>query len=453
MSTSLKPAFVFDVNRCVGCRACEMACVNANHLPLRDLPASGSWREVRTFNELKVSGVEVLHLSLACNHCAEAPCLEQCPARAYSRDAETGAVLIDQDRCLGCRYCAWVCPYDAPRFNEALGVMTKCTFCVDRQHEGGQPACTLSCPTGALTFALRSPDQLTQQVVGFAQADTRPAVDIVGLFENRRIPDTHLPPSLPPWRVLWNKINPQITFRHEWALAVFTLLLAVLTGLLAGHLAGRLTLSWPLFLATGAAGMLLSAAHLGQRARAWRAALHLDRSWLSREIILSGLFLALGGVGLLLSPENSGAWATRGALYLGLITLFTVDLVYRPAVIRGSGPLHSAHTLGTGLMLMAVAAGDPWVFIPLAILKTVLFLARQRARRGLRLHVPSALLTVRLMMLGTGTILAAVVPIFSWIAFFTLVAGEFLDRATFYDELEIPTPASLMLDQLKARSS
>jgi Fe-S-cluster-containing dehydrogenase component len=115
-----RPSFILDVNKCTGCHACAMACQIANHLP-----AAQPWREVRTFNELHVPGVELMHLSLACNHCADAPCMEQCPARAYGRDEKTGAVLIDTDLCLGCGYCAWVCPYGAPRFDEIRGVMTK----------------------------------------------------------------------------------------------------------------------------------------------------------------------------------------------------------------------------------------------------------------------------------------------------------------------------------------
>ena len=112
-----RPSFIVDVNKCTGCHACAMACQIAN-----DLPTTLPWREVRTFNELHVPGVELMHLSLACNHCADAPCMEQCPARAYGRDEKTGAVLINSDACLGCSYCAWVCPYGAPRFDEKRGV-------------------------------------------------------------------------------------------------------------------------------------------------------------------------------------------------------------------------------------------------------------------------------------------------------------------------------------------
>ena len=84
-------AFIVDLNKCTGCHACETACQIANAVP-----GKRRWRRVRTFNELHVHGVEVVHLSLACNHCASAPCMDACPARSYYRDEATGAVLIDQ---------------------------------------------------------------------------------------------------------------------------------------------------------------------------------------------------------------------------------------------------------------------------------------------------------------------------------------------------------------------
>ena len=73
-----RAAFTLDVNKCTGCDACTMACQIKN-----GLPPELQWREVRTFNELHVPGVEMMHLSMACNHCADAPCMQQCPADAY----------------------------------------------------------------------------------------------------------------------------------------------------------------------------------------------------------------------------------------------------------------------------------------------------------------------------------------------------------------------------------
>jgi anaerobic dimethyl sulfoxide reductase subunit B (iron-sulfur subunit) len=98
-------SFVFDANRCTGCGACRVACTLENRLP----PAV-SWRRIDTFNARRHPAAPVFHLSIACNHCATAACMQACPALAYRRDRRTEAVLIDSSRCIGCGYCAWACP-------------------------------------------------------------------------------------------------------------------------------------------------------------------------------------------------------------------------------------------------------------------------------------------------------------------------------------------------------
>jgi len=439
---STRPSFIVDVNKCTGCHACAMACQIAN-----DLPTTLLWREVHTFNELHVPQVELMHLSLACNHCAEAPCMEQCPARAYHRDKKTGAVLIDADLCLGCRYCAWVCPYGAPRFDEARGVMTKCNFCVDKQHEGDQPACVTSCPTGALTWGELSADELVQDVPGFSQAGIGPSIRVESLQAERRIPEMTHPPAMPPWRRLRDRITPQITLTHEWTLAVFTVLAATLVGVFTAWKLGDVGLDWRVFLGLGTAGMVLSASHLGRKERSWRAALHLDESWLSREIVLVGGFLGLAaGV---LYRGSLPIWAGWIAVGLGFVTLAVIDQVYRVAVIRGSGPLHSAHVLGTGLLLAAVWNGTPLVAGAVALVKLVLYVTRRkdRARLGLATGPAVGWLRIGTLLVGMGVMFWDI----PWLTLMLILTGEMIDRGEFYEELEIPTPSSLMLDELEAR--
>ena len=84
-------------------------------------------------------------------HCVDAPCVKACPAAAIVKSAD-GIVTIDADKCIGCRYCEWACPYGAPQFDEAKGVMTKCNFCQDLVAKGENPACVDACVMRAIEF-------------------------------------------------------------------------------------------------------------------------------------------------------------------------------------------------------------------------------------------------------------------------------------------------------------
>jgi len=439
---SARPSFIVDVNKCTGCHACAMACQITN-----DLPTSQPWREVRTFNELHVPGVELMHLSLACNHCAKAPCMEQCPARAYHRDENTGAVLIEADSCIGCRYCAWVCPYGAPRFDEERGVMTKCTFCVEKQHEGGEPACVTSCPTGALTWGELTDEEHVQDVPGFAQAGIGPAIRIEPLRSKRLVPEMTHPPAMPPWRRLRDRIRPYINLAHEWTLVLFTMVVPILVGVFTAWRLGGAEPDWKIFLGIGVAGMGMSASHLGRRDRSWRATLHVDESWLSREIVLVGGFLAASSGVFIFG--GLPFWISWVAVALGFAALVAIDQVYKVALSRGAGPLHSAQVLGTGLLVTAVWKGLPLVAGAVVLVKLSLYLARKidRSRLGLKPHAVFMWLRVLAPALG----IAAMIQNYSGVAMVLILIGEIIDRGEFYVEMEVPTPNSLQLDELEAR--
>jgi anaerobic dimethyl sulfoxide reductase subunit B (iron-sulfur subunit) len=82
-------------------------------------------------------------------HCADPICMKNCPADAISK-RDDGVVLIDQSKCIGCRYCEWACPYGAVHFDESKGVMTKCTMCADLLDKGENPACVDACVMRAI---------------------------------------------------------------------------------------------------------------------------------------------------------------------------------------------------------------------------------------------------------------------------------------------------------------
>ncbi len=156
MSTQL--AFYFDASSCTGCKACQIACQDKNDLSFamrwrRVLQyGGGTWTQDVTDRSVKTpTGIFVYSLSTACYHCERPACVAACPTTAMTKRAD-GVVLVNQSICIGCRYCEWACPYGAPQFNEAKGVMTKCTFCEDLLAQGQNPACVDACVMRAIKF-------------------------------------------------------------------------------------------------------------------------------------------------------------------------------------------------------------------------------------------------------------------------------------------------------------
>lgn len=134
-------AFFVDTTRCINCRTCEVACKDVNRVGVGVRP-----RRVRTYEGGDFPRVHVYNVSMSCNHCEDPACLDGCPARAYTKRESDGVVVHDPDRCIGCRYCTWVCPYGAPQFDPAARTVRKCNLCVDELDQGREPACVSACP-------------------------------------------------------------------------------------------------------------------------------------------------------------------------------------------------------------------------------------------------------------------------------------------------------------------
>jgi len=86
---------------------------------------------------------------MACMHCGEPACVAVCPAGAITKRAEDGIVVVDQNKCIGCHYCFFACPFGVPQYGDD-GTMQKCNLCLDRLAAGKEPACVATCPAGAL---------------------------------------------------------------------------------------------------------------------------------------------------------------------------------------------------------------------------------------------------------------------------------------------------------------
>jgi len=138
---------VVDLRKCIGCQACTVSCIMENHVP------EDSFRtHVSVYEVLADRGdPAMVMLPRLCNHCDNPPCVEVCPVGATFK-AESGEVLVDADKCVGCAYCVQACPYDARFINHETQTADKCTFCFHRTQEGLLPACVETCVGGARNF-------------------------------------------------------------------------------------------------------------------------------------------------------------------------------------------------------------------------------------------------------------------------------------------------------------
>jgi anaerobic dimethyl sulfoxide reductase subunit B (iron-sulfur subunit) len=150
--------FYFNSDICVSCRTCVIACKDKNDNPLgvnfRRVISyeGGSWIPHPTIKGvMQPSNIFVYSVSVACMHCQKPICVEVCPTGAMNKNGN-GIVAVNQDKCIGCRLCQQSCPYGAPQFNEAKGVMSKCDLCQDLIATGEKPACVASCPQRALDY-------------------------------------------------------------------------------------------------------------------------------------------------------------------------------------------------------------------------------------------------------------------------------------------------------------
>ncbi len=168
--------FYFDADRCILCRACEVACKAVN-----DIGPGERWMRVVEIWGGAYPNITRAFFTLACMHCSKATCIKACPAGAISKRDNDGIVVVDRDKCIGrdgCRECFSACPYGVPRFSEG-GIMEMCDFCTGINIE---PACMACCPTEALKFG--NLDELLKAVKGKGarrmSGPTEPSVIIAG---------------------------------------------------------------------------------------------------------------------------------------------------------------------------------------------------------------------------------------------------------------------------------
>ncbi len=138
-------AIVTDLNRCVGCLSCSVACKYVNELAPGDFWLKVFRRGPNPINEGdQYPNVEMYYLPVGCQHCINPQCVAVCPTGA-SQKREDGTIQIDKQRCIGCQFCVMACPYNVRHLNEVEGVVEKCTMCEQRIQTGDLPECVRQC--------------------------------------------------------------------------------------------------------------------------------------------------------------------------------------------------------------------------------------------------------------------------------------------------------------------
>lgn len=221
---------LYDVSKCTACRGCQIACKDWNQLPAVIEPFKGNYQTHKDTNgdtftivnfiehEDPVDGIQWNFLKYQCMHCFDPACMKVCPRQCYSK-TEWGATIHDPDKCIGCQYCTYACPFEIPKYRKREDIVTKCTLCYDRVEEGLTPACVRTCPTGALTFGRR--DELLQvaeervkflKLNGFPNATIYGKVELGGLNKLYILTDTPDKFGLP--------VNPKVSgntvFWQDW---------------------------------------------------------------------------------------------------------------------------------------------------------------------------------------------------------------------------------------------
>ena len=181
-------AIVTDLNRCVGCLACMVACKAVNNVPVGNY-----WNKVLRIGPSLKEGatsshdVEMYYLPVQCQHCADPECVKVCPTGA-SHKLEDGTVQIDKSKCIGCQFCAMSCPYGVRYLNEEEGVVEKCTLCEQKIAQGELPQCVSQCGAIARFFG-----DLDQGIESFEGACDKVLGDYVEAFD---VSDVHHLPNV-----------------------------------------------------------------------------------------------------------------------------------------------------------------------------------------------------------------------------------------------------------------
>jgi len=200
--THIEVAKLIDISKCIGCKACQSACMEWNdvrdeigtNVGVYDNPpdlSDKSWTVMRfTEHETEAGRLEWLIRKDGCMHCADPGCLKACPAPGAIVQYANGIVDFIEENCIGCGSCVTGCPFNVPRISKADNKAYKCTLCSDRVSVGLEPACVKSCPTGAITFGSKEAmkDHAAERIVDLKERGYANA----GLYDPQGVGGTHV---------------------------------------------------------------------------------------------------------------------------------------------------------------------------------------------------------------------------------------------------------------------
>jgi Fe-S-cluster-containing dehydrogenase component/DMSO reductase anchor subunit len=478
---------VVDVNRCIGCQTCTVACKHAN-----DTLPGVQWRQVLDVEMGRFPDVERFFLVTGCQHCAEPPCVPVCPTGATHQQRD-GLVVMDYETCIGCGYCAVACPYQARTIAhdmasyyggeatvqeravahpERVGVAQKCTFCQDKVETGigrgfrpgvhpeATPACVSACITDALHFGdYNDPESNVSIMVrgnpSFGvneELGTKPGIRY--LYETPAIGGRDTGTSLVDDAVKSPLAGQQQQFWDFRAAANFTFGgfssgMAAMAG--PAHWFGDLShagmLAMFVLSALGiGAGLLFVFAEIGRRERAMEVLRRPHTSWMSREVYAVMIFYPFLALDLIMPSEAAHTIVVLAAAAF-LVCQANILPAARgipawrsrlmPTMLIASGLLEGA---GAALAIMAAVGPEPlatpWLIkaaIALAAVNAVLWIAyRLRTRAA-----------------GLG---AAARREINWLAPAVLALGHALPAAALFAALGnlAPLPGMLALAGLSA---
>ena len=195
-------AKLIDVSKCIGCKACQTACMEWNDLRdeigvnvgVYDNPADlteHSWTVMRFSEYENTEGdLEWLIRKDGCMHCEDPGCLKACPAPGAIVQYTNGIVDFHEENCIGCGYCIAGCPFNVPRISKKDNRAYKCTLCSDRVAVGQEPACVKTCPTGAIMFGTKEDmhQQAADRIVDLKERGFQNA----GLYDPAGVGGTHV---------------------------------------------------------------------------------------------------------------------------------------------------------------------------------------------------------------------------------------------------------------------